>query len=180
MKGIIFNLFEGFIVESFGQDSYDEIYESANLQTKEPFVGPGTYPDADLMSLVKKACELHKLPPNDTVRSFGKYCFGGLAAKYPQFVTPFKNPKDFLLSVESVIHMEVRKLYHDAITPSFTYRNPSANRLIIEYRSQRKLCMLMEGLIEGTGDYYKAPIIQKQTLCTHKGAKHCEFDLTFA
>jgi hypothetical protein len=172
-------MFEGFIGESFGQETYEKIYNSTNLVSKGPFVGPGTYPDEDLMSLVKKACELLKIPPHDAIRSFGKYCFGELIRKYPQFIKSFTNPKDFLMTIDSVVHIEVRKLYRDAVTPSFIYRDPSPKRLIIEYRSNRKLCYLMEGLLDGVAEHYKTQIIQKQNTCLHKGADCCEFDLTF-
>ena len=41
MKGVIFNLFEEFVCESFGDEVWEEILDSAELKTQEPFVGPG-------------------------------------------------------------------------------------------------------------------------------------------
>ena len=55
MKGIIFTIFEDFITDNYGAETYEQIISECNLQTKEPFVGPGTYPDSDLMEIVGKA-----------------------------------------------------------------------------------------------------------------------------
>ena len=42
MKGIIFNIAESFIVENHGEDVFDDIIANCQLETKEPYVGPGT------------------------------------------------------------------------------------------------------------------------------------------
>ena len=57
MKGIIFNLPEEFVVETFGVDAYEEILAASELRTTDPVVGPGTYPDEDLLALVGKTVE---------------------------------------------------------------------------------------------------------------------------
>ena len=179
MKGIIFNLLEDFIVEKFGENKYEEIIASCALQTNEPFVGPGSYPDEDFFAIYSKALEHLKIPSAEALRTFGKYCFHKLASKYPIFIKMHNHPKDFLKSVDSTIHVEVRKLYKDSETPKFTYRDPAPNKLIMEYTSKRKLCNFAEGLIEGVSEHYKIPIQCKQLQCTLNGNKVCEFDLTF-
>ena len=58
MKGIIFNLLEGFLTERLGEEKSDELIESCSLKTREPFVGPGSYPDEDLLAIVDRAVEV--------------------------------------------------------------------------------------------------------------------------
>ena len=94
-------------------------------------------------------------------------------------MTPCRHPKEFLQMVDSVIHLEERKLYKDAQTPRFIYKDPAPDRLVIQYVSKRKLCHFMEGLIEGVADFYKSPIQYKQTRCALKEGDTCEFELTF-
>ncbi|MFC1571400.1 heme NO-binding domain-containing protein [Candidatus Margulisiibacteriota bacterium] len=158
MKGIIFNLLEAFMKEILGEEKSLEIMEKLPLKTKEPFVGPGTYPDEDLLAIVKKVMEATRLPLDAALRKFGKFCIPVLAAKFPQFLKPHDNPKDFLKSVDNIHHMEVVKLYKDSTPPHFTLKDPAPDRLIMEYRSKRKLCKFMEGLIEGVAEYYKTPV----------------------
>jgi len=180
MKGIIFNLLERFIVENLGEDKYEEILSACALKTKEPFVGPGSYPDEDLMAIVAKTVETMGVTPPEALRAFGRFCLPILAEKFPGFMTPYDHPKEFLMTVDSVIHVEVEKLYPDAQTPSLAYDDPAPDRLVIHYESSRKLCQLMEGLIDGVADYYGSPIEYAQKRCMLDGAPACEFELTFA
>lgn len=132
------------------------------------------------MAVVTKTTEKLGITLTEALHSFGRFCFPKFAKKYPNLVTPYKNPKEFLKSVHSMVHIEVKKLYRDAEPPDFFYKEPADNRLIIEYSSKRKLCHFMEGLIDGVADYFKSPIKYKQTSCTLNGNKTCEFDLTFS
>ena len=179
MKGIVFNLLESFVCEGWGDEKYEEILSLCPLQTKEPFVGPGTYPDSDLMAIALKAADTLGVPLPDALRAFGAYSFPRLVRKFPQFVAGHDHPMAFLLSVEDVIHVEIRKLFPKAVTPSFGYRQVDDDHLVIEYRSERKLCQFMEGLIEGVSSYYNTEINYQQGRCLHRGDDCCEFTLAF-
>lgn len=180
MKGIIFNLLEQFVSENWGDKVYEEILNECSLETKGPFVGPGSYPDSDLMAIVSKGVEKSGIALPELLRKFGRFCIPILAEKFPDFVTPYKHPRDFLKTVDNIIHLEVKKLWEDAKPPGFVLREPDSGRLIMEYRSERKLCKFMEGLIEGVGDYYNTLIQYRQTRCMLNGEDVCEFDLTFS
>ena len=54
MKGVVFNLLEEFIIANSDGDTYEEILDECTFVTDGPFVGPGTYPDEDLIMLVGK------------------------------------------------------------------------------------------------------------------------------
>jgi hypothetical protein len=179
MKGIIFNLLEQFITERAGEDQYDAILEASNLITEDPFVGPGTYPDSDFMLLFGKTIETLGFSPEEGLRQFGRFTFSRLATHFPIFVAPYSDPKSFLKTVDSVIHVEVQKLYEGVETPRFIYHDIGPDRLVIEYSSPRKLCHFMEGLIEGTADYFKSPIQYRQEQCLLRGDSVCLFDLEF-
>ncbi len=179
MKGIIFNLLEDFITENFGEEKYEQIIAKCNLTTTEPHVGPGTYEDKDLMEIVARATEELKISIPDALKAFGKFAFSKLAEKHPNFVKPYQHPKPFLMTVESVIHIEVKKLYEHAYTPTFIYTDTSPDTLTITYSSKRKLYDLMEGLIDGVGEFFKSPIQQTHKIYQKNGAELCDFELTF-
>lgn len=180
MKGIIFNLLEEFICENWGDAKYEEVLAACHGSIRAAYAGPGTYPDGELVSIAGAAAGLLGVPLQDAVRDFGKFAFSRLATRYPVFLEGHTGPKSFLLSVENVIHVEVRKLMRDAKPPSFTYRDDSPDTLTIEYHSDRKFCSLMEGLIEGAGEWFRSPISQEQVRCVHRGDECCEFRLGFA
>lgn len=82
MKGIIFNQLENYIVEKYDEKTYEQILEKCALETKEPFVGPGTYSDNDLMLIVKSASETIKISVDDLIVDFGHFLFPQLASKF--------------------------------------------------------------------------------------------------
>ena len=180
MKGVVFNLLESFICEKWGHEKYEEILEMCPLKTREPFVSPGTYPDADLMTIATKTADNLGLSLEDALRAFGHYCFPRLADRVPSLIEGLTDARSFLLSVDSVIHVEVRKLFPEAVTPKFIYEQPAADQLIIHYQSERKLCAFMEGLIDGVAKHFNTRIDYHQSACMHHGADECEFHLTFS
>ena len=50
---------------------------------------------------------------------FGQFMFPAFYKRYPQLIDGHSNMLDFLESLDSVIHVEVVKLYPGAITPGF-------------------------------------------------------------
>ncbi len=115
----------------------------------------------------------------DALRAFGKFSFGPLARKFGTFVEPHDDPVSFLASVDSVIHVEVRKLWPEAVTPKFVYEEIGTDSMRIEYRSARKLCHFMEGLLEGVADHFGYAVEYRQSQCQHDGADACVFDVAF-
>ncbi len=179
MKGVVFNIFEDFISDGWGDAAWEALLGSCPRHASGPYVGPGTYHDADLAALLEGACTRFDITSADALRAFGRYMLPALVGRYPAFIEAHDAPKDFLLSVESVIHSEVRKLYRDTRLPSFTYHDTGADELRIDYRSPRRLCHLFEGLIDGVSRHYGVPIRQRQTGCMHHGADCCSFELQF-
>jgi predicted hydrocarbon binding protein len=180
MKGIIFNLLEDFIVEGWGAQRFERIFSACPLQTKTPFVGPGTYPDSDLMMLVERVCAELGIEKDAALRAFGRFAMPRLANKFDGFVSAYRHPKPFLCTVDGVIHLEVRKLMTKAEPPRIQFHDPSPAQLVLHYWSKRQLCALFEGLLDGTADYFGVPFTIQQTACMSRGAPTCDFLLEFS
>jgi hypothetical protein len=180
MKGVIFDLVEEFIIEISDEETFEEIFSDCNFITEEPFVGPGTYPDEDLMELLNKAITKLDIPLPDALRSFGKGSFPNLVKKIPPSFVDFEHPKTFLMTVENIVHVEVRKLYIDANPPRFDFEDNHPDHLVINYESSRRLYDLMDGLIEGVGEYFNSPIKYSREIAERYGGEICKYHLTFA
>jgi hypothetical protein len=181
MKGIVFNLLEKMVTERFGIEAWEGLLERATLKTPNgAFLGSQTYPDEDLMSLVASASEATKIPAEQLVQAFGLFMFPHLAALAPSFLEGHKRAKDFLLSVDRVIHVEVRKLHPGSVLPRFTCEDPAPDRLVMIYQSRRNLCDLAIGLIEGAGKHFGERIGIEQTKCVKRGDANCHLSLTFS
>lgn len=180
MKGIIFNLLEDFIVEGWGARRFEEIFSACPLRTKTPFVGPGTYPDSDLMILVERVCADLGIEKHAALRAFGRFAMPRLASRFEGFVRHHRHPKPFLCTVDGVIHVEVRKLIGRAEPPRIRYEDPAPLQLLLHYSSKRELCALFEGLLDGTADYFGVPFTIQKTACISRGAPTCDFLLEFS
>ena len=89
----------------------------------------GSYPDDELFKLVGAAASaLHK-PTDEILRWFGVAAMPLLAAKYPVFFDPHRNTRSFLLTLNDIIHPEVRKLYPGADVPDFAYELSTATSI---------------------------------------------------
>lgn len=179
MKGVIFNILEDFISEGWGGEVYEQILGACPLHTKEPFVGPGTYPDADLLAIVGKATEKLDVPTHVALIAFGTYAFPKLAGRYPASLNGHSHPRTFLKTIDDVIHVEVRKLMRDANPPRILCHDLGENRMQVSYQSTRKLCPVFRGLLQGCCNHFEVPISYQETACMNDGAEACTFEVTF-
>jgi len=181
MKGVIFTIFEDFIVQNFGNEIFEDLIDDCPHTANEPFVGPKSYPDQWVVDLVTAACGRLSLEPDAALRAFGKFAFDGLTSRFPNFLEGVDHPRQLLLGVHDIIHVEVKKLMEGATPPNLYYDNVDGDpdQLTVHYESARALCSLMEGLLEGAAEHFGVPIEYEQTACTHKGAERCTFELKF-
>lgn len=156
MKGVIFNVFEDFVITKFGEDVLEDIVDATTLQTTEPFVGPGTYPATDLLALVATAADLLGITVDEALRAYGRHAFPALAGAVPTLMEQFSNPSSFLLGLESVIHTEVRKLDAEASPARFRVEAAGPAALTMHYESPFGLFGLVHGLLDGVGDWFEA------------------------
>ena len=182
MKGEVFNLFEAFICNNWGEDRFEEILENASseLETKEPFVGPETYPDHDMLTMVKHTCSSLEVEVSDAMKSFGEFCFKPLASKVPELVSSLETPFDLLSKLDSVVHPEVRKLYPGAITPHFKASKNEDGSITLEYRSPRKLYDFAEGLLAAVAKHFNKNLVcSREIITSGEDEGMCIFNLQF-
>jgi hypothetical protein len=178
MKGIVFTSLGDMVEEKFGLETWNTLLNQVDLSTEGLYTAGGTYPDQDIISLVNALSKLVNIEPPQLIETFGVYMFPVLASKYPKFLEQ-KNLKDFLKSIDDVIHLEVRKLSPDASLPSISYEDPGPHELVLNYRSSRKLCSLAIGLIQGAAAHFNEKVRINQPVCLLKGADHCRLEIFF-
>jgi hypothetical protein len=181
MKGMIFNQLENMVTEQLGPETWEQLLTQTTLSTADGvFIGPKNYPDEDLFALVGTASRLTGAPADALVRGFGRYLFPKLAELYPVFFKGQATAKSFLMSVDRIIHVEIRKLDSNAGLPMMDYEDAAPDQLVLVYRSPRNLCELALGLIEGVGAHFGEQIALAETSCRKQGAEACRIECTFA
>jgi hypothetical protein len=178
MKGIIFNLLEEVVSKEHGESTWDALLDATGLPGV--YTSVGSYPDEDLMTLVGKACEMLNTDADTLVRWFGQESLPILADRYPSFFEGHESTRTFLLTLNDVIHPEVRKLFPGAYAPAFEFDEIDENKLSLAYYSHRKLCSFAEGLIDGAAKVFGETATIDQSECEKRGDERCVLVTSFA
>jgi hypothetical protein len=176
MKGIIFNLLEEVLSEEFGESAWDQLLDKVGVDGA--YTSLASYPDVELMGLLEGLPALSGLRGNDLLRWFGRASMPVLAERYPVFFKGHASTRSFLLTLNNIIHPEVRKLYPGADVPVFDFDPvgdaPAADdTMVVGYRSARKLCALAEGFIQGAAEIFGEEVRVEQPLCMNQGDERC-------
>lgn len=155
MKGIVFTEFLEMVEKTFGYEIVDQIIEESNLESNGIYTAVGTYPHSEIVNLLVNLSEKVKIDPTVLLKEFGKYLFDTFLSSYPQFFSSVDNAFEFLHSIDNHIHVEVLKLYPDAMLPKFLSEETEEGTIVMTYLSDRKMAALAEGLIEKSVHHYK-------------------------
>ena len=158
MKGHIFNLLENFIIETAGDAAFEKVYNNCKFEGEGIFIRPGNYPDADLFELVNQTVSHLEITHQQAHRSFGKWMFKHLAKLVPEPMVKVEHPKTFLMQLNQIHEVELKKLWPDAFPPRFECEDTGANTMRFTYDSPRQLFDLVDGVLEGVAEYYSAPM----------------------
>lgn len=158
MKGIVFSELNDMVDEVFGPDMMDDVLDECDLDSGGAYTSVGTYDHGEMLKLVTVLSEKSGIPVPDLVFKYGQYLFSQFGEFKPEFFKGVTNAFDFLESVDGHIHVEVRKLYHDAELPEFITERTDKNTLVMTYRSKRPFADLAAGMIQGCIDHFKENI----------------------
>jgi hypothetical protein len=176
MKGVVFNLLERVVTEKYGEEAWDSLLEATGQEGA--YTAVGSYDDKDFLSLVGAASSELGIPVDDLVRWFGRSSIPLLREKYPAFFD-HDSTRSFILTLNDVIHPEVRKLFPGADVPDFDFETPGDGQVILGYRSARKLCSFAEGLIEGAAEFFGEHVTMEQPQCMKRGDEKCTIVCSF-
>ncbi|MFT4532815.1 MAG: hypothetical protein ACI9P5_000159 [Saprospiraceae bacterium] len=170
MKGIIFTEFLEMVENKFGYEMVDTIIEESELPSNGIYTSIGTYHHSEVVRLLGNLSKRSGIDSQVLLKAFGEYLFNAFLKSYPQLFSAVDNPFDFLISIDSHIHGEVLKLYPDAILPKFDTRHLEDGSLEMTYRSERKMAVLAESLIEKSIAHYNTSHIIEKEIISNDGS----------
>lgn len=177
MKGVIFNIIEQAIVAEHGDEVWDALLDDAGVDGS--YTALGDYPDDELFRLVAAGSAALGVAERELIRHLGRTSLLALSKRYPQFFTPHGEALSFVLTINDVIHPEVRKLHRAATPPWFDFEMTAQGGLRVGYHSARRLCDLAEGMLIGAADYYDESVTIRHDSCRRDGddscVLHCHF-----
>jgi len=154
MKGLVFTEFFEMVEEEHGFGLVDKLIEKTELSTSGAYTNIGAYNHKELLALVTNLHHLTDISVNDLLVNYGQYLFPRLMKISPDVVSQFGNSFELVAAVDSIIHVEVLKIYPDAELPEFCVIKQNENELQVTYTSCRPFAYLAKGLILGSAKYY--------------------------
>ncbi len=152
MKGILPKLMQEFILEKYGEATYEKMQQEMGHPT---FLPTQNYPDQVLRQMADLvAAMLHK-DQGDIFRELGRYTIKGFKHLYPGYFKA-SNLKDFYLTMNDT-HARLTKDMPGLEPPRFTYED-QGNTLIMTYHSRRNYPEYFEGILRGAAEFFQEPV----------------------
>jgi len=179
MQGSIFTAFSDMIIEKIGMEQWNELLEKTGPVSQGLYTSGDQYADSELVNMVVLLSEKTGVKPETLIQDFGQYLFSSLYENCPSDISNIKNLREFLLSIHSVVHVEVKRLHPNAYLPTFEYEDGEGTDLIMYYSSKRKLCHASVGLIHGAAKQFNEEITISHPECMHTGKERCKLIIKF-
>lgn len=170
MKGIVFTEFLDMVEREFGEALMEDIIDNANLASGGAYTSVGSYPAEEMTALVRQLSMKTQLPNEALLEKFGFALFQGLHRSYPHFFTEGEL-FDFLASIHTHIHVEVKKLYTDAELPNLHVVERTSHKMVLLYESPRKMGDLARGLLKASINFFEGEILLTEELAEADGSK---------
>ena len=171
MLGMVFTELIEMVEDKFSPEIADQMVEAAEVAGGGVYTAVGTYPPEQVSIMVTRLSELTGVPARDLVHAFGRHLLERFAQSHPGHFERHPEVFDFLSSIDSDIHVQVKKLYENATLPRFSVLSRDAQTLRLRYQSPRRLEILAAGLIEQLG-VYTGQLLTVECLPDDEG---CEF-----
>jgi len=171
MKGIVFREFLELVENSFGLDTVEDIIEKSNLPSKGAYTTIGTYDFSEMLSLINNLSDMTEMSVNDLLYIYGLHFFDILQRDYRSVLSSYKDPIELLSSVESHIHVEVKKIYPDAELPRFEVLDKTEISLNMIYYSSRSMYSFAYGLMEKAFKFYNQQALITYDLLKDDGSE---------
>jgi predicted hydrocarbon binding protein len=177
LKGIVFVKLSEFVEETWGLTLWDELLQESDLDSGGIFTSVGLFGDQEFFSLVALIASKKAITVEKAQKAFGEWMFKELYALAPPGAHNFVDVFEFLHGVQNIIHVEVKKLYPDALIPEFDFLFESEKILRFHYKSPRKLCHFCEGLVYGLSKHVNQKVTVTHIECERNNDERCVIEV---
>lgn len=172
MHGIIHRSLKQYVVDRTSQEGWETVTDVADVETRL-YLPVSQYPDEEVARILVTVSELTGHDEPTIQRDFGRYFAPQLLDTFDALVG---RDWDALDAVEALdeIYPQVIDKEGDPDSVQISTRRSNGDTVVVHYRSTRRLCPMLEGIIEGiAGEYGEKIQIRKETP-TREGLRHCE------
>jgi len=181
MYGLIFMTWEKYLSDRFGQSFLDTYREHIGETVSDLPLANRLYEDAPLLAGVGAACQMSGLPADTLLHEYGHYfIINGLTRHLCSYIlSNVHSGRDLVLSMRDA-HARLRHTLDGLKPPLFEYRYTShPNEVVLIYDSERKLCSVLKGAIEGAAERYGETVHIYEHCCMNLEAPVCRIEARF-
>jgi predicted hydrocarbon binding protein len=177
VHGFIITEIRSYVTEKLGAEAWKALLKEAGLAGRE-YTNYLEYPDEEVVGMVGAASRLTGATPAAVLEDFGRYVGRDLVRIYRPLAQPHWRTLEFLENVEQTVHEVVRSRNRQARPPALECTRLGADRVVVVYRSPRRLCALARGIIQGLAAHYGEAVEIREETCMHEGAPQCRLVVT--
>lgn len=111
------------------------------------------------------------------LQKFGHFVAPSLMKMVRSSIRPEWDAFDLLERTETVIHMVVRAQNPEAAPPELECERVGPKQVRIVYRSDRKLCGIVPGIVRALGEHYNQKLSVTETTCMLRHDPCCRFSI---
>ena len=182
MHGLIFVTWEKYLTERFGNSLLYAYREAIGETAASSPLASRLYDDTTLLAGVGAASRLTGVAADTLLQEYGRYfIINGLTSHLCDYVLSNVKSASELLRAMREVHSRLRQTHNGITPPLFTYEasaHPNEVRLV--YDSQRKLCSVLWGAIEGAAERYGEQVRIVERSCMKHGAQVCRIEAQFS
>jgi len=155
--------------------------ETARIWGEHDYLLTEAYDDDEFRARLEEVRKATGDSAPDLERAFGVFAatttFAGL---YPDYYAENDDTLEFLLGIEEQIHELVRARFRGARPPSPHVRPFGKAGVLVSYTSDRRLCSMLAGLVEGVASHYGDAVEIEQIQCMLLDDPGCVFTVVRA
>ncbi len=177
MHGSICVILKKFIEQNYGKETWSEILRLAGHDglVLSPIQN---YPDEAVFAIVGATCEHLEIDMTTGLEAVGRFATPELVRFAKGMLHPDWKTFELLANIETLIHRTIRVSNPDADPANIQAFELSDDQVQVVYSSQRGLCALAHGILQGLGDVFDEELTVVQNTCVHKGDPFCTFTVT--
>lgn len=177
MHGLIFLQLQKFALQQAGAQAWKTLLREAKVPIKS-YSAVRAYPDEEVLALVGAASRVLNLPAAAILEAFGEFIAPELVRLYGRLLLPGWTTLDVIENTEKLIHTAVRVGNPGAKPPVLECIRTTEDELQIMYSSERQLCSLAKGIVQGLARHYGETISVTDDACMLRGDPFCALQVT--
>ena len=172
MHGLIFLQLQKFAKQQAGPQAWEILLQEAQLPTKT-YSAVRDYPDEEVLAIVGAASRVLKLPADAILHAFGEFIAPELLKLYGRLLQPDWKTLSVIEHTEKLLHAAVRVGNPGATPPVLECIRTTDDEVQILYSSERQLCSLAKGLVNGIARHFDETVSVSEDACMLKGDPFC-------